>query len=192
LFDIAEELDSIRDVLTERGIEFALCGGMAMAIYGFVRAAVDLDLLVRSEDVEAIEDAAASLGYVLDSHRISKTDAVAGDAMMLDLLIVTHDSCNVWNERQIVVWRDKPLTVVSREGLMTLKQLRGTSQDLADIERLPAEEIDLSGSAIDMRMRRLGQIRNLCLSLGKAGAEARRKGQPGMFTPSTSKASSGR
>jgi hypothetical protein len=32
LFDISEELDSIRDVLTERGIEFALCGGMAMAI----------------------------------------------------------------------------------------------------------------------------------------------------------------
>jgi hypothetical protein len=189
LLDIAEELDSIRGVLTERGIEFALCGGMA--IYGFVRATVDLDLLVRSEDVEAIEDAAASLGYVIDSHRISKTDAVAGDAMMLDLLVVTHGASEVWNEREIVIWRDKPLTVVS-EGLMTLKQLRGTPQDLADIERLPAEEIDLSGSAIDMRMKRLGQIRNLCLSLGKAGAEARRKGQPGMFTPSTAKASSDR
>jgi hypothetical protein len=188
VLDITEELDSIRNVLSERGIEFGLCGGMAMAIYGFVRATVDLDLLVKREDVEAINAAAASLGYIVDTKRASKIDTASGDSLALDLIVVTDETRQLWNERKVILWREKPLTVVSRSGLITLKRLRGTLQDFADIDRLP-EETD---SSIELRMKRLGQIRNLCLSLGKAGAEARRKGLPGMFTPSTSKASADR
>lgn len=188
MLDITEELDSIRNLLSQRGIEFALCGGMAMAIHGFVRATVDLDLLVKPQDVDAIQNALSSLGYVVDAHGTSKIDATDGDTMMLDLLVVTDEAREVWNEAEVVLWREKPLTVVSRRGLITLKRLRGTLQDLADIDRLPAE----TDSSIELRMKRLGQIRNLCLSLVRAGAEARRKGQPGMLTPSTSKASADR
>lgn len=54
MLDLAEELDSIRNALSERGIEFAVCGGMAMAIHGFVRATVDLDLFVRAQDIDAL------------------------------------------------------------------------------------------------------------------------------------------
>jgi hypothetical protein len=174
VFDIAEELDSIRNVLSDRGIEFAVCGGMAMAIHGFVRATVDLDLFVQAEDLDAIEDVASSLGYIITARRASKVDAT-GDTMMLDLLLVNADNRGVWSDRQIVIWRDEPLPVVSREGLITLKRLRASGQDLADIERLPTEEIDNSHKAIELRMKRLGQIRNLCLSLGKAGAVSRTK-----------------
>jgi hypothetical protein len=70
-------------------------------------------------------------------------------------------------------------------GLITLKRLRGSLQDLADIDRLP-EEMESSSEVIELRMKRLGQIRNLCLALGKAGLQAR------TLTPSTSKASSDR
>jgi hypothetical protein len=190
VLDIAEELDSIRRVLSERGIEFAVCGGLAMAIYGFVRATVNLDLFVKPEDSGDIEDAAASLGYAIESHRATKIDAAAGDAMMLDLVFVSEDNRHVWNSRQIVMWRDKPLPVVSRDGLITLKRLRGGPYDLADIDRLPTEEMDISNKAIELRMKRLAQIRNLCFSLGKAGAEARRKGQLPPLKSSTSKAGS--
>jgi hypothetical protein len=49
---------------------------------------------------------------------------------------------------------------------------------------------DMSPAAVTLRIRRVSQLRNLCLRLGKAGAEARRNGQLGMTKPSTSKASS--
>jgi hypothetical protein len=36
-------------------------------------------------------------------------------------------------------------------------------------------KVDYSEQAIDLRIRRLAQLRNLCLSLAKAGAAAREK-----------------
>jgi hypothetical protein len=188
VFDLAEELDSIRNVLSERGIEFAVCGGMAMAIHGFVRATVDLDLLVKPEDVDVIEETVASLGYIIEPQRLSKIDPIDGDAMTLDLFLVTSESRKAWESRQVISWCKKPLPVVSRDGLIALKRLRASAYDLVDIDRLPIEEVDASDKATSLRMRRVAQLRNLCLSLGKAGAEARRKGQLPPLTPSTSRA----
>jgi hypothetical protein len=177
VLDLAEELDSIRNAFSGRGIEFAVCGGMAMAIYGFVRATVDLDLLVKPEDADVIEETIASLGYVIEARSVTKVDPRDGDTMALDLLFVNAQASHVWETRVVVSWYDRPLPIVSRDGLITLKRLRATGYDLVDIDRLPTEEIDPSDRAISLRMRRVAQIRNLCLSLGKAGAEARRRGQ---------------
>jgi hypothetical protein len=110
--------------------------------------------------------------------------------MVLDLVFVNEDYRQVWDSRQIVMWRAKPLPVVSRDGLITLKRLRAGPYDLADIGRLPTEEIDVSNKAFELRLKRLAQIRNLCLSLGKAGAAARRKGQLPPLKSSISKAGS--
>jgi hypothetical protein len=52
--------------------------------------------------------------------------------------------------------------------------------------------IDMSRAAVTLRIRRVSQLRSLCLRLAKAGAEARKKGQLKPVTPSTSKASSDR
>jgi hypothetical protein len=51
---------------------------------------------------------------------------------------------------------------------------------------------DMSPAAVTLRIRRASQLRNLCLRLAKAGAEARKNGQLEPVTPSTSKASSDR
>jgi hypothetical protein len=51
---------------------------------------------------------------------------------------------------------------------------------------------DMSPAAVTLRIRRVSQLRNLCLRLAKAGAEARRKGQLAPLTPSTSKAGADR
>lgn len=191
MLDIAEELDSIRCVFFKRGIEFALCGGMAMAIHGFVRATIDLDLLVKTKDVAAIQSAAESLEYIVAADCISRIDAADGDTMMLDLAVVTEETHGVWDERQAVMWREKPLPIVSRDGLIKLKRVRDSLQDRADIARLPPE-IDYSQKSIELRVKRVSQLRNLCLRLAKAGAEARKKGQLKSVTPSTSKVSSHR
>lgn len=152
MFDLAEELDSIRNVLSERGIEFAVCGGMAMAIHGFTRATEDLDLFVRPEDVDVIEGIVAALGYTIKAHpmtfsggamkirRVSRIDRTDGDTLTLDLLLVTPETSHVWETRQVLTWRDRPFPVVSRDGLITLKRYRSSEMDLVDIGRLQGGE----------------------------------------------------
>ena len=56
-----------------------------------------------------------------------------------------------------------------------------------------AMKIDMSPAAVTLRIRRVSQLRDLCLRLAKAGEEARKKKESeAAVTPSTSKASSDR
>lgn len=46
------ELSNIISALNENEIEYAVCGGLSMAIHGLVRATVDIDILIRPESLE--------------------------------------------------------------------------------------------------------------------------------------------
>jgi hypothetical protein len=200
VFDLSEELDAIRGVLAANGLEFAVCGGIAMAIHGFTRATEDLDLFVRPEDLDAIEAALQVLGYLIESdttsigelkmRRVSKTEATGDDKLAVDLLLASPQTIGVWKSREILTWRERPMPVVSLEGLILVKRLRAARQDLVDIERLRNE--GEPGKPISLCIRRVSQLRDLCLRLGKAGAEARKKGQLSPLKPATSKVSADR
>jgi hypothetical protein len=152
MFDPAEELDGLRRDLNDRGIPYALCGGLAMAIHGSPRSTVDIDILVREEDAERIEAVALQRGFTIRAkpmtfsggavriRRISKIDPSDGDTMMLDLLLVTAASEHVWETREQRIWRGTSLGVVSSEGLIVLKSFRMSLQDQADIAKLRGEE----------------------------------------------------
>ena len=45
MFDLYEEFKAIVAALGEQGIDYAVCGGLAMAVWGAPRATVDIDLL---------------------------------------------------------------------------------------------------------------------------------------------------
>lgn len=148
MFDLEQELLRLRDALDEARIEYALCGGLAMSVHGFPRATVDIDLLIRAEDYPRVEDVAAGLGFTfkanpmtfsggaMEIRRISKIDSTDGEVLMLDLLFVTPASEDVWRTRDVHVWHGRPLSVVSRAGLIALKRFRSSKLDLADIEHL--------------------------------------------------------
>ena len=61
---------------------------------------------------------------------------------MLDLLLVTPTILPVWESRREVEWEHGTLWVVSYDGLIALKSLRGNGQDLEDISRLKKERVD--------------------------------------------------
>ncbi len=148
MFDLYEEFRVLAGKLSERDTDYALCGGLAMAVYGIVRATVDIDLLIPAESLGEITTVAHELGYTLEAQpmkfaggaieirRISKIDRASGDVLMLDLLLVTPQVMSVWETRTEVEWENGKVRVVSREGLIALKSLRGSGQDLDDIERL--------------------------------------------------------
>ena len=148
MLDIYFEFLQLVEQLNRRAIDYALCGGMALAVHGLPRATIDIDLLVKSESVNDIFSLASELGYVIrgkdlsfangavEIRRVSKIDRESGDLLSLDLLLVTPELNEVWDERIETVWENRVLSVVSREGLIRLKRLRSSGQDSDDIEQL--------------------------------------------------------
>jgi hypothetical protein len=148
VFDLYEEFKSIVSALEEHGVDYAVCGGLAMAVHGLPRATVDIDLLILGESLEDVRGLARTLGYTIEafpmtfSHgaveirRVSKIDPETGIVLSLDMLLVTPEIIDVWQSRIELVWESGSLWVVSRRGLMALKSFRSSAQDLADIERL--------------------------------------------------------
>ena len=146
--------DELRDLITAldgEGIEYALCGGIAMAIHGRPRATVDIDILILAESLSDTLRIAADLGYTvrgLDMHfprdvieirRVSKFDRARKAVLTLDMILVTEAIREVWDTRVNAKLGGDNLSVVSKEGLITLKKMSGRQQDLADISALTEE-----------------------------------------------------
>jgi hypothetical protein len=147
--DAYEELKGFIDALNAAGVDYALCGGLAVVVYGYVRATKDIDLLVRSEDLEAVKAIAEKSGFTIESGWITfqtGTDqeqsiyrllkVMGEDILMLDLILVGPLFEEIWKGRGIVQWENRPMQIVSREGLMKMKKRAGRSQDLADLDAL--------------------------------------------------------
>jgi hypothetical protein len=151
MFDITEQLRQLVAVLRESKVEYALCGGMAMAVHGQLRATIDIDLLILSDSLDEVLNIAKSLDYnirgkdmsfgngAVEIPRASKIDPHDGELLSLDLLLVTPEILPSWESRVEAEWDGGKLSVVSVQGLIALKQLRGSLQDLADINALTGE-----------------------------------------------------
>jgi hypothetical protein len=144
-----EEFRGLIEILNREGIPYAVCGGIAVAFYGYVRTTEDIDILVRQEDVERISTLIRERGFVLDAgripfdvggprqreiHRISKI--VDDEVLTLDLLVVNDVYRSIWDSREAGEWQDRPISVVSLEGLLEMKRISGRNKDLLDIEEL--------------------------------------------------------
>lgn len=151
MLNLLHELASIVDTISAEDIPYAICGGLAMSVHGFTRATEDIDLFVRAEDVDRIENLVEPLGYAVKAkpmnfsggamriRRVSKIDPSDGDLLTLDLLLVTEATAMAWQTREVREWNGRHISVVSREGLILLKQFRSSDQDLVDIARLENE-----------------------------------------------------
>ena len=149
--DLIAEFEAVIGALRSAGFEYALCGGLAVAVHGHVRATKDIDLLVRPEDVPPIIALARTLGFDIparrmvfrvgksDEHvmqRVSKLDPETNDLLSLDLLVVGPFYESSWNSRISLPWKGGELSIVSRAGLATMKRQAGRPQDLADVAAL--------------------------------------------------------
>jgi hypothetical protein len=148
---LLQELLEITSALEENGIEYAVCGGLALTIHGFPRATFDLDVLIQAESLEKSYSVAAEKGFdikgldmsfkerAVEIRRVSKIDD-DGEVLSLDLLLVTPQVTDVWETREIVNLQNQDLWIVSQKGLIKMKELAGRAKDLIDIERLKGNE----------------------------------------------------
>lgn len=150
---LLEEFTALTGELNRFAIDYAVCGGWAMSIHGLPRATIDIDLMIRSADLEKAWTIARQLGYdveglplhfdLVEIRRISKIDQETKNLLTIDFLLVTKGLETIWNERQLIEWENGGIWTVSRKGLIELKTLAGRAQDLVDIEKL-SEEMDES------------------------------------------------
>lgn len=144
--DLLGELASLCLALEQRGLEYAICGGVALAIHGVPRATRDIDLLAREADLDAIRLTLQDLGFTVETlpmtfsssgitvRRFTKLLEV--EPLMVDVLIADGPLAAVWDDRELVEWENGRISVVSRAGLITLKLAAARPQDLADVQRL--------------------------------------------------------
>jgi len=150
--DLYEELLGVVDTLSAHGVQYALCGGIAVAVHGYPRFTKDIDLLIREEDLDATRAAVAECGFTVEGGRIPfrmgqpdeqivfRINKVSGrELLTLDLILVGEPLKAIWNDRRDAEWENRRICLVSREGLAVMKRRAGRRQDLLDLEKLGFE-----------------------------------------------------
>jgi hypothetical protein len=147
--NLVNELYSVAAALTAAGVRYAVCGGVAVTLYGATRSTKDIDLLVLPADVPRALDAVRPLGYAFPAipmtfdagtererhvQRVSKIEG--NEHLLLDLMLATAAFEGALDDRVEVQLPTGPLVVVSRTVLIRMKRLAGRNQDLADLEKL--------------------------------------------------------
>lgn len=149
--DLLAEVVALATALDRANVPYAICGGVALAVHGAPRATRDIDVLARAADVPRLREAARGCGFTLEAlpmtfsssgitiQRFTKV-LPDGDALMLDVLVAEGALASVWDGRIRIALDETTggaqLSVVSREGLVTLKLAAGRPQDLVDVQKL--------------------------------------------------------
>lgn len=151
--NLVDELHAIAAALDRAGIDYAVCGGVAVTMHGATRSTKDLDLLVRPADLPRIIELVRPLGYAFPAlpmtfdpgtprerhvQRISKLDGTAH--LVLDLILAQSAFAGALDDRVVLELPTGRLAVVSRATLVRMKTLAGRPQDLADLEKLEAAD----------------------------------------------------
>jgi hypothetical protein len=143
--DLNDELVALLASLDREGVDYALIGGLAVAVWGAPRFTQDIDLLVLPADVERAKAAARLCGFTLESlpmdfkdgtelRRVSKL--AGSEHLMVDFMLVSEQLQPAWDSRKRIPFEGGVLSVISRDSLIAMKIAAGRQQDLLDVENL--------------------------------------------------------
>ena len=143
------EFDRIVRALTAADIKFAVVGGLAVGLHGFIRATEDIDLLVAESDLSKAAQFLLSTGYIQNAESITFPESglrmqrfyrrppQATELLVVDLLCPVSDAMRSYLERAATQpYADTTIRVVQADDLIGMKKLRGSKTDAADIEFL--------------------------------------------------------
>jgi hypothetical protein len=153
--DLLNEFDQMVRMLNDDRIRYAVVGGLAMAVYGGIRATRDMDFLVHPDDMAVLANGLERLGYrkgeswqfkksPLMIHRWWKPRGRGEDLSIIDILesgaplhkkMIARAHTEKWREGIV-------LRVVRRQDLIRLKTDRKSHADRADMEFLKGSGSD--------------------------------------------------
>jgi hypothetical protein len=132
--------------LLTAGVEFAVVGGVAVNVHGYVRATYDLDVFIRptESNADATFRALKSIGAPIDG--LEANDLLdderhfrfGSDLDHVDILASIGEMSfdDVWMDRVEVEAGGMKVPFISKARLMENKRQTGRLRDLADVEEL--------------------------------------------------------
>lgn len=179
--------------LSAEEIAYALVGGMALALHGFVRPTQDVDLLLSREGLEQFHERLVGRGYTLAFPGARKSFRDAQTGVRIEVLTSGEypgdgkaKAIAFPNPYESSVTFDD-IRVVSLEKLIELKLASGLSaehrrlRDLADVQQLietlclPLELAARLDASVQTEYRRLWQLAQVAI------ADEEEKGKSGVF-----------
>jgi hypothetical protein len=143
--NLFDELMALVAELDAHGVDYALIGGLAVAVWGVPRATKDIDLLILPEAIERAKEAASRRGFVLAAGPLKFRDGVSiervsrvrdGALLTVDFMLVSEGLTAAWASRTQLRTVERTLSVVSRDALIAMKIAAARPQDIADVEKL--------------------------------------------------------
>jgi hypothetical protein len=152
--ELFREFFSVTKAMNQAGLAYSVVGGLALAFHSQPRFTRDIDILARPLDLPRYRDLFERIGYAelsepwtfkgteMTLYRFGKR-SVEDDAEMtvIDLLIGHEARHQAIIDQSIV--DESPVgkvRVATRADLIWMKQIRGSKQDEADIEKLEAQD----------------------------------------------------
>ncbi|MDZ7305372.1 MAG: nucleotidyltransferase family protein [candidate division KSB1 bacterium] len=149
MLDLYTEFEAVLEALETHQINYAVCGGLAVTLLAQPRLTQDIDILVHPDDCDRSKAILLPLGFkffsapmrfdndIVEVHKLTKIEIGGNDYLFLDLVVaISPFSQEILRERIRLSWRNKQIWVVSREGLIKLKESAKRPQDLLDLEAL--------------------------------------------------------
>jgi len=142
----SDDMRELVSLFQKHGVDFAVCGGFAVAHYGFIRMTMDFDLLVlpSAGNAAKIVDALGEFGFG-GAGFSAETFMEPGAAITLgeqpnqiDLLtsMSSQPPAEILEKANIVEIEGLRMKVVSYSGLLAAKKEAGRGKDLLDVEEL--------------------------------------------------------
>jgi hypothetical protein len=165
--EFSRALFKITDLIENAGAPYIVFGAVAVGIWGRVRATLDVDVMIRTDDVglSRLEAAAEAAGLAVDRRWLEWNPQRRGIQLRLILdpyradvvrTVDAHDHASL-ERRRHVDWRGRSLWVVSPEDLILQKLKAQRDQDLIDAVGIVEEQRGrLDQRHLDLWARRLG------------------------------------
>lgn len=153
VFDLFSEFNQVVRAFRRTRVKYAVVGGLAVTVHGYVRATEDMDILVHPKDLARAGVALRGLGYApmappwsfsnsrMTLHRFFRP-ARGGteDFYVLDVLVPDDDAgLDVIRRAARLKWSDGSIRVAREQDLIDMKRKRGSAEDLLDIKHLEAK-----------------------------------------------------
>lgn len=152
MLDLYVEFERVLETLEQHQINYALCGGLAVTLFSHPRLTDDIDILVFPEDCERVKTNLLPLGFkffstpmrfennFVEVHKLTKIDPAINDYIFLDVIsAISLGAQEILKNRIRLPWQNKQVWVVSRDGLIKLKENSKRPKDQLDIAALKGE-----------------------------------------------------
>lgn len=143
-FDSFSEALEIARMLNYTKTSWAFCGGIAVAVHGFIRATEDVDIIILAEELNVIDKELEKKGWIINKQPLAFKDGSqcfrrvkiqGSEHFILDLMIAPPGE-NYLEGKSEALFAGEKVYVISKEKLIKMKRKANRDKDIMDIEAL--------------------------------------------------------